>query len=207
MNRPDSTAGHDYPGRPDAWLRACFEQRTTATAALLAVHLLWLLGAGRPWGCIGGDTFAWQPGSGIAHNSQHLADWYSLLHAGFGIGLAWALRTLRPRWQRRDAWLVALACSTVWEVVENTPFVISLLDNTTNMAPDYSGDSVVNSLADTGWVLLGFWLAWRMPGRWALAVIVLLELTVSLAIADGWVLTVFRLIAGLLGRSAVALAG
>lgn len=204
MNRLDSTTGHDYPGRADAWLRACFAHRSIATAALLAVHLLWLLGAGRPWGCIGADTFAWQPGVGNAHNSQHLADWYALLHVGFGIGLAWALRTLRPRWQRRDAWLVALACSTVWELVENTPFVISMLDNATNIAPDYSGDSVVNSLADTGWVLLGFYLAWRMPGRWALVVIVVLELTVSLVIADGWALTTFRLLAGMLEPGAVA---
>lgn len=148
---------------------------------------------GRPLLCGCGETFFWQP-VGSQHNSQHVADWYSLLHAGFGIVIALSLRWLRPQWRKRDCALVALFCSTIWEVIENTPEVILLLGNAGNIAPAYHGDSLVNSFADSGFVLLGFWTGVRTSWWCALLLVVALEVAVSLMIRDGWLLIALRLV-------------
>ncbi|WP_347140921.1 DUF2585 family protein [Paracoccus sp. SSK6] len=106
--------------------------------------------------------------TGPEGNSQHLADIYSFAHAVSGAGLYVFLQGVwffRPLWQRL---LAAIASSGMWEVVENTPWVIALF----NGAPGPGtcrGDSIVNALSDTAFVTLGFLVARHMP-LWAIAV-------------------------------------
>jgi len=185
-------AGAPVYGWPNAAVEWTFRHRRVTAGILIAAHVGLLLWMGRPLLCTCGDTLLWQP-SGSLHSSQHAADWYSLLHVGFGIAVALSLHWIRPRWRRRDNALVALFCSTVWELVENTPAVIGLLGNAGNVAPDYYGDSLVNSLADSGFVLLGFWIGTRVTLRLGLTLIVAMELAASVAIRDGWLLVALRL--------------
>jgi len=192
VSTPRATPSYGWPNQ---LLEALFPYRRTSATVLLLIHVGWLMLLGRPWGCSCGDTLSWQAVEGVQHNSQHVADWYALLHFGFGMVVLLALRWLRPHWRRRDGALVALLSSTLWELAENTPLLIRLLGNAGNLAPDYHGDSIINSMADSGFVLLGFWLASRLRPAFAVAMIVGLELAVSLAIGDGWLLVVVRLAA------------
>lgn len=132
-----------------------------------AAVVLWLWTLGRSLLPLERPLQWFSLGAGPQHNSQHLADIYSLVHAAAGAGLhlflgsAWSFR---PLWLRL---LLAVASSSVWEMVENTPWVIALFNNL--QGPDtYPGDSIVNALSDTAFVVLGF-LASRLMPVWAVA--------------------------------------
>jgi hypothetical protein len=164
---------------------------------LLSLHVLWLVGMGRSAICSCGVVSFWQAGSTAVENSQQFADPYSFLHVIFGIGLFLLFRWLRPTWRVSDLALLALFSSTIWEVVENTPWVIELMNNAANAAPDYDGDSILNSLADTGFAMAGFWLARWLPWQASVALAVMLEALVSWMISDGLLLAAGRLLVSL----------
>lgn len=169
----------------------------TVVLGTLIVHIGWLLLMDRSLVCPCGVVTLWQSNPDAAQNSQQFADAYSLLHVVFGFGLFLAFIWVRPNWPVIDRALLALISSTTWEIIENTPWVIAVLNNAANAAPDYSGDSVLNSLADTAFAMLGFAIAMRLPLRWILALAVLLEIAATLLINDGFVLIVWRLAIGL----------
>lgn len=175
------------------WLR----RPVPVVLAVFAAHVLWLVLMDRSLVCPCGVVTLWQTDADPAQNSQQFADFYSLLHVVYGMGLCALLGWLRPHWPVADRALLALVSSTLWEVIENTPWVIALLDNVANAAPDYDGDSILNSLADTGFAMAGFWLALRLPGRWILVLAIALEVTVTVAINDGLLLATGRVLLGL----------
>lgn len=107
----------------------------------------------------------WWNGSLLSHhNSQHVTDVYSPLHAVSGAALYVVATALRPHWPLHRRVLLVIACSGVWEIVENTPPVIALFNAAQGPAV-YGGDSVVNALSDSAFVLGGSLAA---PGfrRW-----------------------------------------
>lgn len=136
----------------------------------------------------------WWNGSVLSHhNSQHLMDFYSPLHAVSGAALYLAATALRPHWPLHRRLLMVIACSGVWEIVENTPAVIALF-NAPQGAAIYRGDSIVNALSDSAFVLGGSLAAHGLP-RWAVITAgVLAEVGVVLGVSDGLVLGTARLV-------------
>lgn len=127
------------------------------------------------------------------HNSQHVMDFYSLLHAISGAALYVVARWLCPSWPVHYRLLLVIACGGIWEVVENTPWVITLFNDPEGLAV-YRGDSIVNALSDSAFVALGFLVATRFP-RWFIVVLgVLVEVGVAVMIHDGFVLGTIRLV-------------
>ena len=126
-------------------------------------------------------------------NSLHLSDPYSLLHAIFGMSLFLFLDWMRPGWPLREKLIVAVLGSTVWEIMENTPFVVSVFNDTANPAA-YQGDSVVNSLSDTFFAVLGFLFASRVPVALTIITALALELIVTVWIEDGLILGTLKVL-------------
>jgi hypothetical protein len=89
--------------------------------------------------------------------------------------------------------VIAVLLEAVWEVFENTPFVINRYRAAT-ISLDYFGDSVVNSTADIGAMMLGFWLARRAPVRVSLGFVIVMETLVAIAIRDNLTLNIIMLI-------------
>lgn len=195
--RDDRFAGWRRDARL-AFPRVAWLQHVNAVVVLtLLVHVGWLVLLERSLVCPCGVVELWQSRPDAARNSQQFADAYSLLHIAFGSGLCLASTWIRPNWPVVDRAVLAMISSTAWEMVENTPVVIALLNNAANAAPDYHGDSVLNSLADTAFALSGFAIATRLPLRWTIGLVLLLELTATALVEDGFVLIVWRLAAGL----------
>ncbi|RKR06787.1 uncharacterized protein DUF2585 [Kushneria sinocarnis] len=168
-------------------------QLAGCAVAVPVMQLLWLRLMGRSYFCPCGEVHLWQGRLDPAQNAQQFADWYSLLHVIFGMGLFVVLTRVRPGWPVRYRALMALLSSAIWEMVENAPWVIEAI-NRSAQAPHYAGDSILNSLADTLFAMLGFLLGWRLPG-WSLLLLgAVLEISVSLAISDGLILGTLRLL-------------
>lgn len=182
------------PGRPlDA---TGLSAALTLAGGILLVNgavVLWLMLLGRSFLPQGVPMDWWNPSVLSAHNSQHLTDPYSALHAISGAALFFVACAVRPAWPLHRRLLLAIACSGLWEAVENTPWVIALF-NDPEGAAIYSGDSIVNALSDTGFVALGFLAAHSLP-RWIIvAGGVGAEICVALMIHDGFVLGTARLV-------------
>ncbi|MWV29149.1 DUF2585 domain-containing protein [Aurantiacibacter rhizosphaerae] len=169
----------------------------SAVIAVLAIVIL--LAMGRPPICECGYVKLWHGQINDSGNSQHIADWYTpshIIHGMLFYALGWWLFVKRGIGGKNAArWGLALAVflEAAWEVVENTPFVINRFrEATANVG--YSGDSVLNSAADIGWMAFGFWLALRLPVKWTIALALIGELVAAYVVRDNLTLNVIMLL-------------
>ena len=85
--------------------------------------------------------------------------------------------------------VLAVAIEASWEVVENTHFVINHYREMT-ISLDYYGDSVINSVSDVLFMVLGFFLAARLPVWLTVVLAIALEVFIGAMIRDNLTLNV-----------------
>jgi len=166
-----------------------------AAGACLAI----LLAMGRPAICACGTVKFWHGVVQSAENSQHIADWYSFSHVIHGLLFYFFAHLLWRRWNwfgglpGRWALPIAVAFEGFWELLENSPLIIQRYREVT-VSWGYTGDSIVNSMADIGWMVAGFLLASRLPVRASIALGVAFELFTLVMIRDNLTLNVLMLV-------------
>jgi hypothetical protein len=89
--------------------------------------------------------------------------------------------------------LIAIAIESMWEMVENTDFVIQRYRAAT-ISQHYYGDSIMNSMCDILACVAGLMLAYLLPARLSIVFVVVLEMTLALWIRDNLALNVVMLI-------------
>lgn len=181
--------------------RSLLPHRTAlvATLVLLLAVVAILLAMDRPPICTCGTIKLWHGVVQSAENSQHITDWYSPSHFTHGLlmyGAAWLLWTKwgilggKPvRW----ALPIAVIVEAAWEIFENTPLIINRYREVT-ISWGYVGDSMVNSLADIGWMIAGFLFAARTPPWVSIIVALALEGFTAWMIRDNLTLNIVMLV-------------
>jgi hypothetical protein len=121
-------------------------------------------------------------------------DRYSFTHLLHGFLLYGLLALIAPRLSAVWRLWLAVSIEAVWEVIENSEFVIRRYREQT-AALGYHGDTIVNSLGDI--LVCGLWfaLAQRLGFRRTFALFVLTEVTLAIyVIRDNLTLNVVMLI-------------
>lgn len=164
-----------------------------AAGGTIVLAGLILAAIGHPWICTCGAVKLWTGDVNGPENSQQIADWYTWTHIIHGLifylGLWLVARRLPLSWR----WLIAVLIEAGWEVLENTPWIIDRYRAGT-ISLDYFGDSVINSVADVLAMVLGFWLAGRLPVWASVAIALVIEAVLALVIRDNLALNVIMLI-------------
>ena len=161
--------------------------------AIILFTAVWLLWIGREPICKCGYVKLWHGVVVSSENSQHLSDWYTpshIIHGFLFFGALWLVaRRLSIGWRLVIATLVEAG----WEILENSDTIIERYRAVT-ISLDYYGDSVLNVVADILAMVLGFFLASRLPVWVTVALILLFEAVTITVIRDGLALNVLMLV-------------
>ncbi len=169
-----------------------------ATLLIVALAVALLFAMDRPPICTCGEVKLWHGVVQSNGNSQHVTDWYSPSHFTHGLIMYFFAWLLWRRWKlfggRPARWAlpIAVLVEAAWEVIENTPMVIDRYRAVT-VSWGYTGDSILNSAADIGWMVVGFLVAARLPVRASVALAIALELLTLWTIRDNLTLNVIML--------------
>ena len=179
--------------------------RISKFSALIAFILFLIIGAilwsmGRPPICSCGEIKLIHLVVQSSENSQHLSDWYTPSHIIHGFLFFGAGHLLRKKWPALFPLGVAVSLAIIaegaWEILENSPIIIDRYREVT-ISWGYAGDSIVNSLADIAWMILGFFVASRLPWKATLIIALIFEIFVGYMIRDNLALNVLMLTAPL----------
>jgi len=170
----------------------------TRTQIAIVVGIILIAGAllyamGHPLICKCGTVKLWHFDVVSAENSQHLFDWYTPSHVIHGFLFYAVLWLIAPRLAFGQRLILAVLVEAGWEVVENTDFVINQYREAT-VSLDYYGDSVINSVSDIGFMIVGFFLAAWLPVWLTIILAIALEVFVGVMIRDGLTLNVIMLV-------------
>ena len=164
---------------------------------VVAVPILILKAMGRPFISNSGTVKLWHAEVASSENSQHISDWYTFSHIVHGFlffFLLWLISKKIPQIRKFSVgFVIAVVMESVWEVIENTDFIINRYREAT-IALDYFGDSITNSTSDIFFMSLGFLMASRLSVLASVSFVAASEIMLAIVIRDNLALNILMLI-------------
>lgn len=159
---------------------------------LLALTALQLHRQGRIVWCACGRFNLWDGDIWSSHNSQHVFDPYSFTHVLHGMLFYAVLTRLWPRVPLAWRLTMMVALEALWEVIENAPFIIQRYREAT-IGQGYTGDSIINSMADILCCAIGFLVARLLGLRLSVLAFIAVELALLVTVRDNLTLNILML--------------
>ena len=160
---------------------------------LLLAQIFTLYLFGQPFFCECGRITLWANEVLSPENSQQFFDWYTFSHLIHGFLFYLFILLAFPRAPLLARLAMAVSLEVGWEVLENTPMVIELYRQQA-LAQGYTGDSILNSVMDTGAMIIGFILARFLPVRATILLALGLEGLTLYMIRDSLLLNIIGLL-------------
>jgi len=162
---------------------------------LMAITACILASMGRVWICKCGYVKLWHGQVFSSENSQHLTDWYTFTHILHGFMYYALIHFADPKKSLSLPlrFIIAVLIGCVWELVENSTYVIERYRAVT-ISLDYFGDSVVNSMSDICACAFGFFLASRARVWVSVLFVVTIELMLLYCIRDNLTTNIIQLV-------------
>lgn len=135
----------------------------------------------------------WESNIWSSEQSQRVADPYSFTHVVHGLLFYAGLWLLARRAPMRTRLLAAVILEATWEVLENSPLIINRYRAVT-ISLGYTGDSVLNSMSDVVMMMVGFLIASRWRVWSCVALILVFELGMLVAVRDNLTLNILMLV-------------
>lgn len=154
-----------------------------ATILSLLVTSLAQYSFGRSIICKCGYIKLWQGSIWNSENSQHLTDLYTLSHIIHGFGFYYFGKYVIRKLSLFQNFLLALTIESIWEIIENSSFIIDRYREGT-ISLEYYGDSIINSSFDILAMTLGFYLARKLPLWLVLFLTLIMEIGTGYLIRD-----------------------
>ena len=79
-----------------------------------------------------------------------------------------------------------------WELLENSPLIIERYRSAT-ASQGYAGDSILNSTSDLLFMMLGLWIASKLPWKWTAVLVIGIELLMLALFRDNLTLNILML--------------
>lgn len=163
------------------------------TAPLLLFTVAVLRMFGRVWYCTCGYIELWHGSNWDSGNSQHISDWYTFSHLIHGFIFYWVLQKFFKKSSVGFRFIVALLIEVAWEILENSPMIIDRY-RTTTLSLEYTGDSIINSVADIVACMVGFLLARKLPVWLSITLVLVFEAVALYMIRDNLFLNVLMIV-------------
>jgi len=162
-------------------------------AGLMLVQAIVMHLMGRVWICECGTIRLWVGDMHSSELSQQILDWYTPSHIIHGILFYGLLHLLMPRVPVLTRLAIAVGIEAAWEIAENSPWVIEAYRKQA-LAAGYTGDSILNSLMDNVSMMTGFALAYLLPWRATVVLVLVLEIGAAALVRDNLTLNILNFI-------------
>jgi hypothetical protein len=147
---------------------------------------------GRNWFAANGKLYFWIGDAWSDQNSQHWTDPYSFSHVLHGVLFFGLLYLLSDKLSWMWRFNISVLLEAIWEVVENSSFIINRYRDAGALG--YTGDSIINSMADLFYCGLGFVIAYYLGLKKSILLFILVEIGLLLTIRDSLIINVIMLI-------------
>ena len=147
---------------------------------------------GRLWTCSCGYVLAWTGNTNSADNSQQVFDPYTFTHILHGFVFIAAVHLFAPRISETWKLVAALSLEALWEVIENTNYIIQRYRSET-VSLGYVGDTVLNSFGDILACALGAIVARRLGLVRTIVLALVIEGILLVTVRDNLILNIVML--------------
>jgi len=128
------------------------------------------------------------------HQSMGILDKWSITHITHGIFIFAILLYLNNYKKTVNIFYLTIIIEIIWELFENTPYIINKYRRSRTMYRDYSGDSIANMISDTIFSLFGVILAWYLPMYMIIFFTIFFEILTYVIIDDNIVINITSLL-------------
>ena len=127
-----------------------------------------------------------------SEENRGVFDKFSVTHITHGLLFFWFLVKINNN--KKKIWIiyVALVLEIIWELAENTPFIIYRYRQAKVASyKDYMGDSIANIVSDILFTVYGLMIAWYLPANLRLLSIIFMEVFTYAIIGDNIIKNIY----------------